>query len=67
VIGFVSLGAGALIGGIIDRAFDGTVTPLAVGFVVSSLAALVLVLWAERGRLQIVSRPLPAESPATVA
>ncbi len=67
IIGFVSLGAGAAIGAVIDATFDGTVTPLAVGFLISSVAALLLVWWAERGRLQIVSRPTPVESPATLA
>lgn len=66
IIGFVSLAGGALIGALIDRAFDGTVTPLAVGFLVSSVVALGIIAWAERGRLQILSRPHPAESPTTV-
>jgi DHA1 family bicyclomycin/chloramphenicol resistance-like MFS transporter len=66
IIGFVSLAGGAAIGAAIDRAFDGTITPLAFGFLVSSATALAIILWAERGKLQILSRPLPAESPTTV-
>jgi DHA1 family bicyclomycin/chloramphenicol resistance-like MFS transporter len=66
VIGFVSLAGGAAIGAVIDRAFDGTVTPLALGFLVSSAIALAIIFWAEGGKLQILSRPLAAESPTTV-
>ena len=48
VIGFVSTGGGAAIGAAIDRAFNGTVTPLAIGFLVSAAAALLLTTWADR-------------------
>ena len=48
VIGAISTAVGGLAGAVIDGFYDGTVTPLAVGFVVSSIAALVLVAWAER-------------------
>jgi DHA1 family bicyclomycin/chloramphenicol resistance-like MFS transporter len=50
VIGFISTGAGAALGTIIDQAFDGTVTPLAIGFLFSAIAALGFVTWAEAGR-----------------
>ena len=66
IIGFVSLAGGAAIGAVIDRTFDGTVTPLAAGFLLSASAALGIILWAERGKLQIVSQPLPAEGPTTL-
>ena len=39
ILGMVSGTLGAVIGGVIDRLFDGTVTPLAIGFVVSSAIA----------------------------
>ena len=58
VIGLISIAGGALIGSFIDQAFDGTVIPLAVGFVASGLFALGFMLWAERGRL---FKPLRAE------
>lgn len=51
VIGAVQIAAGALLGAILDRAFDGTVRPLAFGFLAYGLMALALVLWGERGRL----------------
>jgi DHA1 family bicyclomycin/chloramphenicol resistance-like MFS transporter len=50
VIGFISTGGGAALGAIIDRAFNGTVTPLAIGFLLSAVAALALATWAEAGR-----------------
>lgn len=51
VIGSVQVAVGALLGSVLDRAFDGTIQPLATGFLVYGLAALALVTWAERGRL----------------
>jgi len=48
IIGFISTGGGAAIGAVIDRAFNGTVTPLAIGFLVSAVAALLLTTWADR-------------------
>ena len=66
IIGFVSLAGGAAIGAVIDRSFDGSVTPLAAGFLFSATAALAIIYWTERGKLQVVSPPLPAEGPTTV-
>lgn len=53
VIGMVSIAGGALLGSLLDRAFDGTVQRLMFGCMASGLAASALVLWAERGRLFI--------------
>jgi DHA1 family bicyclomycin/chloramphenicol resistance-like MFS transporter len=50
-LGFMQTFAGGIIGTVIGQAFDDTVTPLAAGFCIVSLAALVMVLIAERGRL----------------
>lgn len=51
VIGAVQIAIGALLGALLDRAFDGTIRPLAFGFLGYGLVALGLVLWGERGRL----------------
>jgi DHA1 family bicyclomycin/chloramphenicol resistance-like MFS transporter len=51
VIGAVQTAGGALVGAVLDRAFDGTILPMAVGFVACGVVALSLVTWAERGRL----------------
>lgn len=51
VIGAVQIAGGSLLGSVIDRAYDGTVRPLALGFFASSILALLFVLRAERGRL----------------
>jgi DHA1 family bicyclomycin/chloramphenicol resistance-like MFS transporter len=50
-LGFMQTFAGGIIGTVIGQAFDDTVTPLAAGFCIVSLAALAMVLIAERGRL----------------
>ena len=49
--GAVTASGGALLGGLIARAFDGTPTPFAVGLVLSGLAAVAAVAVTERGRL----------------
>jgi DHA1 family bicyclomycin/chloramphenicol resistance-like MFS transporter len=41
ILGMVPGAVGSMIGGFIDSRFDGTVTPLAIGFVVCNLIALV--------------------------
>lgn len=51
VIGAVQIALGALLGSLLDRTFDGTITPLAWGFLGYGVVAFALVLWAERGRL----------------
>ena len=51
VIGAVQIAVGALLGSLLDRAFDGTVRPLSFGFLGYGVIALALVVWAERGRL----------------
>jgi DHA1 family bicyclomycin/chloramphenicol resistance-like MFS transporter len=51
VIGAVQIAMGAALGAVLDRAFDGTIRPLAFGFLGYGLLALGLVLWGERGRL----------------
>ncbi|WP_370324317.1 multidrug effflux MFS transporter [Euzebya sp.] len=64
VIGSVQIAVGALLGSLLDAAFDGTVRPLAIGFFGYGLLALALVLWAERGRLFRPLRPVePVEEP----
>lgn len=51
VQGFVQTVGGAVIGAVVGQAFDSTVTPLTAGFFLVSVAALVLVLVAEHGKL----------------
>jgi DHA1 family bicyclomycin/chloramphenicol resistance-like MFS transporter len=51
VIGATQIAVGALLGLVLDQAFDGTILPLSLGFLGYGLLALVLVLVAERGRL----------------
>ncbi|MEO5867818.1 MAG: multidrug effflux MFS transporter [Sphingomonas sp.] len=49
--GFFVTTGGALIGGLIGMAFDGTTTPLHLGFLVAGIVALLLAAIVERGRL----------------
>ena len=51
VQGFISTIIGALLGFAIGQSFDGTTVPLTVGFAILSIVGLLLVLWAEKGRL----------------
>lgn len=48
ILGMVSGALGAVIGEIINRQFDGTITPLAIGFVIASLVASTAWFRAER-------------------
>jgi len=53
ITGAVLIGGGALLGSFIDRAYDGTVLPLALAFVASALVVSTLVRASER--------PIPAD------
>lgn len=64
VLGAAQIAIGALLGAQIDNAFDGTIRPLAFGFLGYGVIAAALVLWAERGRLfQPLTSPEPADAP----
>jgi DHA1 family bicyclomycin/chloramphenicol resistance-like MFS transporter len=51
VLGFAQTIGGATIGALIGQAFNGTVTPLAIGFLTVSVIGLGFVLIAEKGKL----------------
>lgn len=51
LIGFYTTLMGALVGLAVGQAFDGSVTPLVLAFLVLSTATLAVVLWTEGGRL----------------
>lgn len=48
---FVRTALAASLGAIIGQQFDGSVFPVALGFLCCGLAALILVLWCEKGKL----------------
>lgn len=56
--GFISTTAGSTAGFLIGQQFNGSVVPLALGVTICGLAALVAVLFAERGRLFTARNPL---------
>ncbi len=47
VIGAVQVAVGALLGSLVDRAFDGTILPLASGFLLFGILAMVAARWAD--------------------
>ena len=51
ILGFMQTFLGGILGTLIGQAYNGTVTPLAAGFCSVSVAALLMILLAERGRL----------------
>jgi DHA1 family bicyclomycin/chloramphenicol resistance-like MFS transporter len=58
VQGFIQTLGGGLIGAFIGQSFDGTTTPLAMGFCGVALVSLVMVLIAERGKLfRVLHKP----------
>lgn len=59
VFGAVTATGGAMLGGLIARAFDGTAGPFAFGLALSGAATLSIVLWTERGRLFTQAPRLP--------
>ena len=60
--GAMLIGGGALIGAIIDRAFDGTVTPLALGFLGIGVAVAALVRASERPAVTGTGDPVPGRA-----
>jgi len=48
---FLTTAVSASLGSLVGHAFDGTVLPLALGMVCFGCVALVIIVWAERGRM----------------
>jgi DHA1 family bicyclomycin/chloramphenicol resistance-like MFS transporter len=59
IIGTVATAGGALLGAVIDRAYDGTVAPLSLGFLVLGLVAWLLCRSAEAGMPSVAMEPAP--------
>lgn len=59
VIGTLSTAGGATIGLVIDRAYDGTVLPLTVSFLVLGMVAWAFSRWAETRLFTIPAEPAP--------
>lgn len=58
-VGFVSTAGGAIIGAVIDRSYDGSVMPMAIGFFLAGIAALGVMLLTERGLVLRQTEPAP--------
>lgn len=53
VINTVSISGGALIGGVIGQLYDGTIIPMATGFLILAIVGIIAAYWAERGSLTL--------------
>lgn len=62
--GFISTTGGASLGFLIGQQFNGSATPMTLGFIVLGLTALMFVLLAERGRLFKARNRPPAPAPS---
>ncbi|MBN9025833.1 MULTISPECIES: multidrug effflux MFS transporter [Kaistia] len=60
MIGFYTTILGTIVGMVIGQMFNGTVLPLAVGFLATGVLSLIVVYWTERGRLFAPHHPDPA-------
>jgi DHA1 family bicyclomycin/chloramphenicol resistance-like MFS transporter len=60
IIGTVVTAGGALLGSLIDQAYDGTVIPMTFGFAALGAVALGLSRWAGSGSRRTIQEPLPA-------
>lgn len=59
IIGTVATAGGALLGAVIDRAYDGTVAPLSLGFLALGIVAWLLCRSAEAGLRALTMEPAP--------
>ncbi|NTH16744.1 multidrug effflux MFS transporter [Agrobacterium rhizogenes] len=58
VLGFTQIIVGGVIGALIGQAFNGTVTPLAIGFLTVAIIGIIFVLIAEKGMLLRTRLPM---------
>jgi DHA1 family bicyclomycin/chloramphenicol resistance-like MFS transporter len=54
--GFLGATLAGVLGGLIGRAYDGTTRPVVAGFLALGLAGVLVILWAEKGRLFALGR-----------
>lgn len=64
LIGVVTLTIANILAGLVGRAYDGTVMPLACAFGLGGLAAAVVVFWTEQGRVFRNTAPLTGHAPS---
>ncbi len=60
IVGSLQVAGGALLGGVLDRAFDGTLTPIAIGFVFYGLVAAGLLAFGSRSSAPAAVTPAAA-------
>jgi DHA1 family bicyclomycin/chloramphenicol resistance-like MFS transporter len=64
MLGMVPMILGSLLGSLIDRAFDGTITPTAIGFALSGIVTALGLWWAHRATKEPTERVTPEPAPA---
>ena len=64
VRGVATLGLGSVLASFIDRQIDDTITPMAVGGLLYCAIGLAILLWAERGSLEVVDPDARTHVPA---
>ncbi|MFW2334384.1 multidrug effflux MFS transporter [Ilumatobacter sp.] len=57
LLGMIPGVLGAVVGSMIDRQFDGTITPISIGFVISSSVAFAAWRWASSAEQAVVTTP----------
>jgi DHA1 family bicyclomycin/chloramphenicol resistance-like MFS transporter len=63
VFGFMQTFGGAVVGAFIGQYYDGTTTPIALGYLVLAIGSMIMVLIAEDGKLFRVVNEDPAKAP----
>lgn len=53
VLNTISVSGGAIIGGMIGQLYDGTVIPIATGYLILAIVGIIAAFWAERGSLTL--------------
>ncbi len=64
ILGMVPMILGSLLAALIDRAFDGTITPLAIGFALAGLLTALGIWWAHRATREPIDDAPPEPTPA---
>ena len=62
--GFAGTTIAGFLGGLIGSRYDGTTTPMIIGFVVLGIVSMLIVLWTENGKLFGVGEHEPEPEPA---
>lgn len=65
LVGVVTMTIANILAGVVGQAYDGTVIPLAFAFGFSGLAAVIAIIWTERGRVFRNTAPASGHPPSS--